>query len=264
MGSKKGKAEGKIEGSIRFYAELNGFLKGGDPKGEMKYRHFGRRSVKDLIESFGIPHVEVDLILVNGESAGLGRIVEDGDRIGVYPMFERFNVNGLSKLREIPLRATSFVIDVHLGKLAKYFRLLGFDADYVNDRDDDEILRVSNAERRIILTCDRQMLKRSDVVRGMLINSRKPEEQLAEVLERLDIKDAAEPFSRCTQCNGSIEEITDEREYDEAFGELPQRVKTWCKELYICRSCGKIYWKGSHYEKMVDFVDGVLGKGENR
>ncbi|PLX34115.1 MAG: twitching motility protein PilT [Clostridiales bacterium] len=264
MESKEGKDEGTIEGSIRFYAELNGFLKGGDCNGEMKYRHCGRRSVKDLIENFGIPHVEVDLILVNGESVGLDRIVEDGDRIGVYPMFERFNVKGLSKLREIPLRATSFAIDVHLGKLAKYLRLMGFDADYVNDRDDDEILRISNAEGRIILTCDRQMLKRCEVVRGMLINSRKPQEQLAEVLERLDIKAAAKPFSRCMQCNGSIEEITDETEFDQAFGELPQRVKTWCKELYICRACGKLYWKGSNYQKMVDFVDGVLGKGEKR
>jgi len=264
MGSKEGKAEGKIEGSIRFYAELKGFLKGGDIDGEMKYDFFGIRSLKDLIESFGIPHVEVDLILVNGESAGLGRIVENGDRIGVYPIFERFNVRGLSKLRDIPLRETSFVLDVHLGKLAKYLRLFGFDSDYVNDRDDEEILRISNSQERIILTCDRQMLKRCEVMRGMLIKSRKPEEQLVEVLERLDIKEAAKPFSRCTLCNGMLDEITDQREFDMAFGELPQRVKTWCKELYICRACGKVYWKGSHYQKMVVFVDCVLGKVENR
>jgi len=264
MGSKEGKAEGKIEGSIRFYAELNGFLKGGDSKAEKEYRHFGKRSVKDLIESFGVPHVEVDMILINGESVEFGRIVEDGDRISVYPVFERVNVAGLSKLRDFPLRKPSFVLDVHLGKLARQLRLLGFDAKYDNSLDDPEIVEISLSEGRIILTCDRQMLKRSDVERGMFIRSRDPMMQLVEVLNRIDLWDSAEPFSRCTQCNGSIEEITDEREYDEAFGELPQRVKTWCKELYICRACGKLYWKGSHYEKMVDFVDGVLGKGENR
>lgn len=108
-----------IKGSIRFYEELNDFLRGYPEKEDLPYAFSGRRSVKDLIESFGIPHVEVDMILVNGDSVGFGYRVKDGDRISVYPIFERFNIEGISRLRPEALRDPRFIADVHLGQLAQ-------------------------------------------------------------------------------------------------------------------------------------------------
>lgn len=249
---------GKIDIKIRFYEELNDFLKDCHAKRDIEHAYCGKRSVKDLIESFGVPHVEVDLILINGESVGFDRIVEDGDRISVYPVFERLNVGGLSNLRERPLRDVKFMIDVHLGKLARNLRLLGFDVKYSNDLDDDKIVEISNSESRIILTFDRQMLMRNAVQRGLVVRSRDPFSQVVEVLNRMDLWDAIETFSRCTVCNGKIYEIAGREQYEKAFEELPPRVRSWCDEIYRCDGCGRTYWKGSHYGNMEDFIDGIL------
>lgn len=248
----------KIDVAIRFYEELNDFLKGYPLKRDLEISFYGKRSVKDLIESFGVPHVEVDLILVNGEPAGFGHFLENGDRISVYPVFERLSISGISKLRERPLRDARFVLDVHLGKLARYLRLLGFDAEYGNGWDDAEILGISNSRNSIILTRDRQLLKRSAVERGMHIRNSDPFRQTVEVLRRLDLWDEMEPFTRCMACNGIIAEVMDEKEYSCFFEGLPPRVKIWCREIYRCSGCGKIYWKGSHYDRMTEFVQRIL------
>ena len=105
--------------TIRFYEELNDFLPPAQRKKDIIHAFRGRRSVKDLVESFGVPHVEVDLVLVNGASVDFSYIVSDGDRISVYPEFETLDVGDVSRLRPEPLRDTRFVLDVHLGKLAR-------------------------------------------------------------------------------------------------------------------------------------------------
>lgn len=246
---------------IRFYSELNDFLRNHPKKEDIRYSFQGRRSIKDLIESFGVPHVEVDLILVNGISTGFDYIVKNGDRISVYPMFESCNIEAISKLKRKALRDTKFVLDVHLGKLALYLRLLGFDTDYRNFRDDAELAEISKEQQRILLTRDRQLLMRSIVEKGLIIRNTDPFLQIVEILNRLDLWDVVIPFSRCTVCNGKIIEIHKEDEaFIHIFNELPHKVKSWCKEIYKCTNCGKIYWKGSHYDKLMIFIEKIMNE----
>lgn len=247
---------------IRFYEELNDFLRGCPKKRDLEAFFWGTRSVKDLIESFGVPHVEVDLVLVNGAPAGFDRLLRDGDRVSVYPVFERLDIAGVSRLGRPPLRDPRFVLDVHLGKLARHLRLLGFDALWERNWEDREIASVAKAEGRIVLTRDRGLLMRSEVERGLAVRSDDPYEQCVEVLRRLDLWDRAKPFSRCLVCNGRILEVAEPSEFKTVFETLPPRVKAWCRELYQCEACGRIYWKGSHWEAMEAFVHRILSSKE--
>lgn len=154
---------------FRFYEELNDFLLPQRRKIAFEHDYKGRVSVKDLIESLGMPHTEIDLILVNGECVDFTYHVQHKDQISVYPMFESMDVAGLSKIRAEPLRDIKFVVDVHLGKLAKYLRMLGFDALYENNYSDSELALLSSNEHRILLTRDRGLLKRRIVHYGHFV-----------------------------------------------------------------------------------------------
>ena len=244
--------------TIRFYEELNYFLKNLPLKEDIRFTFKGKRSVKDLIEKFGVPHVEVDLILVNCEPVSFDYDVKDRDRISVYPMFERFNISHTSLLRDYSLRNNCFVLDVHLGKLARDLRLLGFDTDYSTRRDDPELAEISSNEHRILLSRDRQLFMRKIVQWGMIIRSDKPFLQLLEVLVRLDLWDEIQPFSRCIACNGTIKKLpTDSLEYRQLEPGIPPGVKEWCKEYNYCTSCRKLYWKGSHYNSLLSRIEHV-------
>lgn len=251
----------KTKGTIRFYEELNFFIKGYAIKQDIEFSYFGKRSVKDLIESYGVPHVEVDMILVNGESVPFAYIVQHGDQISVYPMFERFNIDDVSQIRETGLRNPKFIADVHLGKLVRKLRLLGFDTLYDPILEAIDLAHIAMKEKRILLTRDRRLLMRSIVDRGLILRSSKPEEQLIEVLERLDLYNKMAPFSRCLLCNGALAKISEEDDpFEKLFNQLPPKVKTWCREIFICEQCHKLYWKGSHYEKMLKYVDELINK----
>jgi len=246
--------------TIRFYEELNDFLPSQNRKKDIDFEFKGRRSVKDLIESFGVPHVEVDLILINGESAGFSRIVADGDRISVYPVFETLDIGPVTRLRPDPLRDPRFVLDVHLRKLARHLRLMGFDVDYRPDRDDDALADIAEREGRILLSRDRQLMMRRKVSRGLYVRNTDPELQVAEVLERLDLKKLCRPFTRCVECNGLIGPVDPGPAGIEDL--IPPGVRSWCREYYQCRGCGRIYWKGSHYEKLMKRVGRISsGRG---
>jgi hypothetical protein len=248
---------------VRFYEELNDFLPRDSRKKEIDFSFGGRRSVKDLIEQFGVPHVEVDLVLVNGASVGFDRIVADGDRISVYPVFESLDIAGLTRLRPEPLREARFVLDVHLRKLARRLRLLGFDTLFDERLDDPDLAEISHRENRILLTRDRALLMRRIVTRGFIIRNTDPVLQIREVLDRLDLRGRCRPFMRCIECNGTIGHLPAGSELFAAVkGGIPEGVLAWCDEFYSCSSCGKIYWKGSHYEKLTRIVDTILKAGE--
>src|SRR5437868_7866953 len=151
---------------FRFYEELNDFLAPALRKCEFPYAFTGTPSVKDAIEAIGVPHTEVDLVLVDGESVDFTRRLTGGERVAVYPVFERLDIAPVTRLRARPLRRTRFVLDVHLGKLARYLRLLGFDSVYRNDYDDHTIVALAHEEQRIILTRDTGLLKHSAVTHG--------------------------------------------------------------------------------------------------
>lgn len=239
---------------FRFYEELNDFLPHNKRKVFIPYQFTGKPSVKDAIESMGVPHVEIDLILVNGESVGFSYNLENGDKVSVYPVFEALDITPVVRLRNKPLREIKFVLDAHLGKLAKYLRLCGFDCLFDNHFSDPEIINISVKDNRVILTRDRDMLKNKLITHGYWIRSQKNEEQLKEVLVRFDLKNQISLFTRCMICNTPTERVGKEDIKDSLKG----RTKRYYSEFWRCRGCSRIYWKGSHYEKMNEFINRIV------
>ncbi len=236
--------------TIRVYAELNDFL----PK-HLRFRSFsyplnGGNSLKHLVESAGIPHTEIELILVNGSSVALEATVIAEDRISVYPVFESIDVSPIIALRPQPLRKTRFILDVHLGKLALILRLLGFDAKFPGDIPDEELAQISADENRILLTRDTMLLKRSIVTHGCFLHSQDPEEQAIEILDRLDLRDSAKPFTRCPECGAFLEPVSK----DKIEHRLEPLTKKYYSDFSICIECDKIYWKGSHYQSLTELL----------
>lgn len=183
---------------FRFYEELNDFLAEEQRKKTFPYEFTGKPSIKDTIEAIGVPHTEIDLILVDGESVGFNYQMRGGERVSVYPVFESLDITPLVHLRSKPLRKTRFVVDVHLGKLAHKLRLLGFDTLFRNDFNNSEIVELSLQEKRIILTRDKRILKQSAVSHGYWIRNNEPKDQLREVVTRLQLEDNFKPFTRCS------------------------------------------------------------------
>jgi len=239
---------------FRFYEELNDFLPSSKRKKPFSYQFNGNPSIKDAIEAEGVPHTEVDLILINGISVGFDYHLQHGDRVSIYPVFESLDISPIAHLREKPLRKTVFILDVHLGKLARLLRMLGFDTLYRNDYKYSEIVNISIKEKRIILTRDRSILKTKAVTHGYWIRSKKPENQIREVLHRFDILSQVKPFHRCMVCNGIIDKI----EKKTIQSQLPAKTACYYDEFYKCLSCGRIYWKGSHYFKMKNLVHKLI------
>lgn len=236
---------------IRAYAELNDFLPRFRRQKSFSYPLTGGNSLKHLIESAGIPHTEVEVILKNGVSVGLDSTVCDGDRISIYPVFESLDVSPLVRLRPEPLRKTRFVLDVHLGKLALILRLLGFDACFPGDVPDRELARISVEDERILLTRDTMLLKRAAITHGCYIHSQDPEVQAVEVLDRLDLRGSVQTFSRCLQCGARLEAVSKET----VLHLLEPLTRKYYQEFSICTECGKVYWKGSHYRPLLDLLD---------
>jgi len=235
---------------IRFYEELNDFLPEEKRKKRFAHQFIDRTSIKDLIESLGVPHTELDLILVNGKSVNFKYLINDGDDISVYPVFESLDISNVQHLRSKPLRKPKFIADVHLGKLTKYLRMIGFDVYYKNNLDDEQIINISIKERRAILTKDRGILKRNEVTHGYWVRSTKVEEQIKEVIQRFDLQKEMREFSRCLECNDLLKSIKKETIIDR----LPLKVAQTQNEFYQCPSCKKIYWKGTHQQRMLKFV----------
>ncbi|MCF7848288.1 MAG: Mut7-C ubiquitin/RNAse domain-containing protein [Kiritimatiellales bacterium] len=243
------------EAQFRFYEELNDFLPRLKRKKEVAYAFNGNPAVKDSIEAQGIPHTEVDLIVVNGESVGFGYQLREGDRVAVYPVFESIDISPIVKLRDEPLRRTAFVLDVHLGKLARILRMLGFDANYRNDYNDDEIIRISLDEHRIILTRDRCMLFNRVITHALYLHSTRAEKQAQEVLARFDLYTQTLLFRRCPLCNGLIEPVGKETILDR----LEPLTIQYYHEFFQCLECGQIYWRGTHYGNILRKLEQITG-----
>jgi uncharacterized protein with PIN domain len=217
----------------------------------------GRVSIKDMIESLGAPHTEVDLILVNGESVDFAYLVQDGDRVSVYPLFTSLDVAPLTRVRPKPLGKPRFVLDTHLGRLASYLRMLGFDTLYRNDYADEELARLSSEQGRILLTRDRGLLKRALVQRGYCVRETQPRQRLLEVLRRFDLFEAIAPFRRCIRCNGSLRPVSKQA----IAHRLPPQTRQYYDEFHVCEGCEQVYWKGSHYQRMQEFISWVMEQG---
>jgi uncharacterized protein len=239
--------------TLRFYEELNDFLPAGRCKRPFEYPVKPTQSIKHLIENLGVPHTEVEIILANGRSVGFDYLPADGDCISVYPMFERLDVTPLLRLRPEPLRDPRFLADAHLGKLARHLRLLGFDTLFYNDVGDSRLVEISLAERRLLLTRDRALLMRRELTHGCFVHAVMPDEQLAELFQRLDLFRRQRPFTRCMECNSRLLVIGKQR----VIPLVPKRVAELYTEFWRCSDCAKIYWKGSHYRQLTAFVQRI-------
>lgn len=242
---------GQVE--IRFYEELNDFLPAHRRKRPFTVQFHRGDTVKALVESLGVPHTEVDLVLADGRSVSFSHKLADGERVSVYPVFESLDVGALTRVRARALRRTRFVLDVHLGRLARLLRMLGFDSVYANDLEDGTLSHISAEQGRIILTRDRELLKRSIITHGHCVRSSRPTDQLAEVIRRFDLRQTLRPFTRCLECNAVLKPVSPER----AARQVPPHVARTYQEFRSCPRCGRVYWKGSHWEHMSGFLDRV-------
>jgi len=236
---------------FQFHRELNDFLPGHYKNLPIEYKFDGKPSIKDSIEAIGIPHTEVDLIIVNEKSVGFDYHMQDEDEASVYPVFNDVDISTKTMLRDKP--PPQFVVDVNLGKLAKLLRMCGFDGVYSNNYTDHGVAQLAESENRIVLTRDRRLLKQRIITHGYWLRSTDPDRQIYEVLRRFDLFSIVKPFNRCLECNGLIKPV----EKDEIFDQLEPRTIQYFDEFYQCQDCKKIYWKGSHYEHMTKFLDDI-------
>jgi uncharacterized protein with PIN domain len=239
---------------LRFYAELNDLLPPARRGATFALEFRGRPAVKDVIESMGVPHTEVDLLLGDGEPVDFSWRLHDGARVSVFPVFEALDVSSVTRVRAVPLREPRFVLDGHLGRLARALRMLGFDAAWRRDADDPELARTSAGERRVLLTRDRGLLKRRAVTHGHLVRADEVREQAAEVLHRLDLVRAVAPFRRCLRCNALLETVRKE----DVLAGLPPRVREGQREFRRCPQCGRVYWPGTHHRRMLRAIDEIV------
>jgi len=230
---------------FRFYEELNDFLQPRQRKHTIVHDFDGTPSVKDRIESFGVPHTEVDLIVVDGEPVGFDHRLSGGERVAVYPTFHGLDLGAVTPLRPT-LRETRFVLDVHLGRLTRYLRLLGFDSSYANDRSDDELLALSRNENRVLLTRDVGLLERAALVHGGFLHETDSRLQLREVLDRFHLQEHIAPLTRCARCNGLIGPATPTY----ARGSVPGGVLREQRRFSRCNDCGQVYWPGGHLKRL--------------
>lgn len=238
---------------FRFYEELNDHLPAKWKKQKFTYKFKGHPSIKNTIQAIGVPHSEIDLILVNGESVDFDYQLAGEEDISVFPDFETIDIYPIIKLRPQPLRLTRFIIDVNLGKLAQKLRLLGFDTLFRNNFEDDEIVRISLDEKRIILTRDRGILKQNAVSHGYWLRNDDPKKQLSEVINRFQLQNNFKPFSRCSNCNGLLVRTT----LLELKNKLPDDTLMYYNEFWECNTCNKIYWQGSHFDHILKWLDNL-------
>ncbi len=242
--------------SIRCYAELNDFL-----PPERKQKDFTLpvktpARVAEVIESIGIPLSEVDLVLVNNQPADPSHRVHHEDRLSIYPTFESFDISNLKTTHKEPLRTTRFILDAHLGKLAKYLRMLGFDTLYENDYGDDEIITIAREEKRIILSRDKALLKSPGIDHAYYVRATEKHRQLIEVVDKFDLCSQFRSFTRCMTCNSvlipknkkSVRDLIDPGVYGRF------------DEFFYCPQCRKVFWKGSHFERMERLVLDIIEK----
>jgi uncharacterized protein with PIN domain/sulfur carrier protein ThiS len=242
-----------VSATFRFYGELNDFL-----ARERRGRSFATpcaraATAKHMIEALGVPHTEVELVLLNGEPRGLDDILEEGDRIAVYPRFTAFDVADVARLDQRPPGRVRFVADAHLGGLARLLRMAGFDTVYRNTLNDAEVEAIALDDGRAVLTRDRELLKRRGIAYGCYVRALKGEAQLREVVERFGLAERMRPFTLCLSCNAPLRPIAKAEVRDR----LPPRVAATQDEFSTCDCCHGVFWKGSHWQRMAGVLNEI-------
>lgn len=240
--------------NFTFHGALNYFLPRRQKNKTITQEFDWDGSIKDMIESIAPPHPEIELLVVNGQSVAWDYIVQDNDIVDVCPDYDAVNL--ADKIRLIPpyQGRAKFILDTHLGKLAAYLRMMGFDTLYRNDYEDDVLAEVSHHENRILLTRDMGVLKRGLVIYGYFVRNTDPRKRILEISQRYGLAEHIEPFARCMKCNGLMASV----EKSDIIDEIPEGTASFYNEFRRCQSCQQIYWKGSHHEKMENLIDEVM------
>ena len=244
---------------LRLYEELNDYLPRDRRKRTFAFEVADGAILGEVVDGLGVPRDAIDLALVDSEAVGFDHRVRDGDRIALYPIFESLDVGPVTALPGRPLRESRFVLDVHLGRLARYLRLLGFDAVYRRDFDDDELAAISRSEGRILLSRDGPLVARRELDHAYLVPSEFPLEQAVEVVRRCDLAGQVRPFSRCLVCNGEVAAVA----VADVTEPLPEWVRATHEEVRRCAGCGRVYWRGGHWQRMQRLVDAILRAAED-
>lgn len=235
-----------VTANFRFYGGLNDFLAPFRRQRAFDCGCARAATSKHMIEALGVPHTEIAMVLINGETCGFDTLLHDGDRVSAYPKFESFDIASISRVPRLPAGPLRFVADAHLGGLARLLRMAGFDTLYENDFDDGEIAAIAESEGRIVLTRDRELLKRRNVQHGCYVKALKAGAQLKEVVERLDLAEHTRPFTLCLSCNVPLLAVEKEAVMDR----LPRSVREAHTEFQTCSACHGVFWKGSHWKRM--------------
>ena len=238
---------------LRFYAELNEHLPAQMRQAEFSHVASEGTTLGSLLVGFAIRENQVDLILVNGESAALSHVLKEDERVSIYPVFDSIDVSPLTRMVDRPRRRMRFVLDVHLGKLAHHLRMMGFDTLYRNDYTRPGLLEIAMRDDRILLSKGAAIIEREEITAGYRVRSSDPREQLIEVLTRFDLWRSANPFARCLHCN----ELLRPEEKSSVVERLPEKVRELYLDFTRCPSCGRIYWEGTHFQKMQAFIGGL-------
>lgn len=243
--------------TFHFHGRLLDFIPPARRREIVPYQLNGRMSVKHPIEALGVPHTEVEYILANGIPVDFSYIMQAGDKLSVYPASSR-ETSPPGHLRPPLSYPPRFVADNHLGRLVTYLRLLGFDALHPKHLDDEELAELSYRQERVLLTRDRRLLMRRIVCYGFCLQTRDPRQQLSDVLARFNLYQAVDPWRRCLRCNGQLRHVDKE----EIVERLEPKTKKYYHDFRLCPECQQIYWRGSHYRPLLDFVNAVL-RGEH-
>ena len=236
---------------LRFHGDLNVFLapRAGDTVIERRLAE--KTSIKDIIESCGVPHPEVDLILVDEQTVGFDHTLAKNAKVEVFPV-DNSDTNRTEKRLQI-VRTTRFVADGHLGRLTRNLRLLGFDVAYEQNADDGQLLEVMSRENRALLTRDRRLLMHGIVQHGYWPRSQNADEQTIEVVRRFGLSELIAPFTRCLRCNAPLEEATKA----EIIDKLEPLTKIYYDQFHRCPGCKQIYWSGSHFPKLQKRIEEI-------
>jgi uncharacterized protein len=236
-----------------FYGDLNDFLPAPQRHQVLDQALAEHAGVKHPIESLGVPHPEVEAILVNQQPVNLEYQLQDGDFVEVYSQAGPELPAAYLPLRPPITPPVRFVADTHLGRLAAYLRMLGFDTLYRNDYDDPQLAAIAADEQRVLLTRDRGLLKHKSVVYGFCPREVDPHRQLISVLKRYRLRSQIEPWRRCIHCNGLLQDT----EKSAILDRLEPKTKLYYDSFQQCDTCGRVYWQGSHFDRMAAFVGEV-------
>lgn len=250
----KKKRTPEIRVTIQFYGDLTAIIPGNRKTSILERTIPEPTSVKDLIEACGVPHTEIDLILIDGRPVDFSFLIKKDGQIRVYPVFYDLDIPENVRLQKRFISSPRFLVDVNLGKLARYLRMAGFDSAYSNNADDDELILQMQNEKRVLLTRDRKLLMHKVVKTGYWPRSDLPAEQFNEVLTRFDLFDEVNPYSRCINCNGVLKTVSKK----DVIDQLEPLTKKHFNRFSQCPECGQIYWAGSHRDRLDPILQNIF------